>query len=427
MPYRSLLLLFAVSFAAHAQPGSPPGKGSLILPWEEVKSRFLAQNPNVMAGQLNIDEAKANEITAGLRPNPQFDLSGSGFQAFPSGGLYRPLSSTLFVPQLSYLIERQNKRGLRVQSARLATSGASTDQEDLKRTLLFAVRSSFVSTLQAKALLALTEEDLKYYDNVIAVNQERYRGGDISQLDLQRVEIQRVQFESDLATARVNLRTAKIQLLALLNDRTAVESFDVTGNFSYQESIVLLPEMRRMALEQRPDVRSAQNAIEKARADHRLAIANGTADPTVSANYTWNPQLGNPDATSTFGGGINIPLRIFDKNQGEKARTSIEIKRTELLRDGLVANLYRDVDSAYETIESTRSLLRAYRDKYLQASFDIRDKVSFSYSQGGSTLLDFLDAQRSYRTTQITYLNLVGSYYSALAQLSLAVGQEVNP
>ena len=371
---------------------------------------------------MNIEEAKANEITAGLRPNPELGLTADQLQMLPGGGPWRPLSNLQFAPVVTQLIERGNKRGLRVQSARLATSGATTDQEDLKRNLLYTLRTAFINTLQARALLALTEENLKYYDKVIGVNQERYRAGDISQLDFQRVEIQRVQFESDVVAARGNLRTAKIQLLALLNERTPLDDRDVSGDFTYKESILLLPELRQQSMVNRADLRSAENAIEKARADNRLAVANGTADPTVGGEYLWNPGVNN-----TFGGVVSIPIRIFDRNQGEKARTAIEIRRTESLRAALLAGIYRDVDSAYEAVESARALIRPYRDKYLAEAADIREKVSFSYSHGNSTLLDFLDAQKSYRNTEVTYIALVGSYFSALAQVSLATGQEVNP
>jgi cobalt-zinc-cadmium efflux system outer membrane protein len=416
---RSLAIVAALAHSLYGQ--------ATILSWEQIKARFLIQNPTVLAGQTGIEESKANEITAGLRPNPQFNLSADGFQLTPSGGIWRPLTGIVLTPGVGQLIERGNKREKRVDSAKLATSGAGSDQEDLQRTLLFAVRTAYLNTLQAKALVELTQASLQSYDQAIEANRARYQAGDISELDFQRVEIQRVQFESDLASARVNLRTAKIQLLALLNDRTPIDDFDVAGSFDYRESVLLLPELRQMAAANRPDLRSAQTAIEKAQADNRLAIANGTADPVLSAWYSRNPSFNNPFDSNTLGASVSIPIRIFDKNQGEKARTALEITRTGHLRDALLAGIYRDVDSAYATVESVRTLVRPYRDKYLQESADIRDKVSFSYSQGNATVLEFLDAQKSYRDTQVAYVGLVGSYWSALAQLSLAVGQEVNP
>jgi len=416
---RDLLIAAVLANTLNGQP--------TVLNWDQIKTRFLTQNPSVLASRLSIEEARANEITAGLRPNPQFNLSEDGFQLTPSSDTWRPLTGVVITPGVSVLIERQNKRERRVDSARLATSGAGSDQEDFQRTLLFAVRATFVNTLQAKALVGLTQANLQTYDQAIEANRSRFQAGDISELDFQRVEVQRVQFESDLANARVNLRTAKIQLLALLNDRTRVDDFDVAADFEYKEPTILLPELRQMAVGNRPDLRSAETAIGKARADNRLAVANGTADPVVAAWYARNPSFNNPFDTNTLGASVSIPIRIFDKNQGEKARTALEITRTERLRDALLAGIYRDVDSAYAAVESVSTLVRSYRDKYLRESGDIRDKVSFSYSHGNATVLEFLDAQKSYRDTQVAYIGLVGSYWSALAQLSLAVGQEVNP
>jgi len=416
---RDLAIAAVLANTLHGQP--------TVLNWDQIKTRFLTQNPSVLAGRLSIEEARANEITAGLRPNPQFNLSQDGFQLTPSSDTWRPLTGVVITPGVSVLLERQNKRERRVDSARLATSGAGSDQQDFQRTLLFAVRTTFLNTLQAKALVGLTQANLQTYDLAIEANRSRFQAGDISELDFQRVEVQRVQFESDLANARVNLRTAKIQLLALLNDRTPVDDFDVAADFEYKEPTILLPELRQMAVGNRPDLRSAETAIGKARADNRLAVANGTADPVVAAWYARNPSFNNPFDANTLGASVSIPIRIFDKNQGEKARTALEITRTERLRDALLAGIYRDVDSAYAAVESVSTLVRSYRHKYLRESGDIRDKVSFSYSHGNATVLEFLDAQKSYRDTQVAYIGLVGSYWSALAQLSLAVGQEVNP
>jgi cobalt-zinc-cadmium efflux system outer membrane protein len=393
--------------------------------WAQIRDRMLLVNYTLLAGQAGIAESRAQEITALLRPNPQFNLSADGFQISRHDGVWQPFSGVVATPGASYLIERGQKRPLRGESTRLATSGAITDQEDLKRNLIYTARSAYVSLLQAKALLDLAEQNLKYYDNIIDLNRTRYQAGDIAQVDFQRVEMQRVGFETDLANARVNLRTAKIQLLALLEDRSAVDSFDVTGDFNFKETALLLPDLRQMAVANRPDLRSAQTAIEKARADNRLAIANGTADPVVSSWYSYNPSFNNPFDHNTIGASISVPLRIFDRNQGEKARTSLEIERTQKLRDALEVSIYRDVDSAYATVDSVRSLLRPYRDKYLLESADIRDKMSFAFNQGGAALIDFLQAQKDYRDTQVAYVNLEGSFWNAVAQLSLAVGQEV--
>jgi cobalt-zinc-cadmium efflux system outer membrane protein len=279
-----------------------------------------------------------------------------------------------------------------------------------------------VQTLQQKAILDLTRENLAYYNRLLSLSSERLKAGDIAKVDYQRLELQRVQYETDVQTATVNLRTAKIQLLTLLNDRSPVEQFDVTGTFDFSDQIRPLEELRRVAMASRPDLKAAAEAVDKAQTDHRLAVANGSSDPTFGMDFARNPPI-----PAYFGVSVSIPLRIFDRNQGEKLRTQEDITRNERLRDAVAAQVFSDVDSAYATIESNLTLLRPYKGNYLKEALEVRDTVSFAYTRGGASLLDFLQAQQDYRSTELNYLNLVGSYLTAAAQLNMAVGQEAIP
>jgi cobalt-zinc-cadmium efflux system outer membrane protein len=395
------------------------------LTWQQVRERFEVNNPNLLADKVNIDESKAEEITAHLRPNPNFTLLTDGTQIAPYKGIWQPLTGTMLTTNVSYLHERQRKRELRLESAQKATDVAVSSHNDLERTLLFSLRGAFVSTLEAKAVVQLAQDNLAYYDHVLDVNRERFKAGDIAQIDLDRLELQRVQYESDLQNAEVNLRTAKIQLLTLLNDRTPVEQLDVSGSFDFGDQIAPRDDFRKIALDTRPDLKAAVESIDKAQSDHKLAIANGSTDPTVSTWWSYNPSFNNPFDHQTLGASVSIPLRFFDRNQGEKLRTQLEIMRNERVHDAAEAQVLSDVDSAYATVESTLILLRPYKAKYLQQSVRVRDTVSFAYQNGGASLLDFLNAQTEYRGVQLNYLNLVGSYLAAAAQLNMAVGREV--
>jgi cobalt-zinc-cadmium efflux system outer membrane protein len=213
----------------------------------------------------------------------------------------------------------------------------------------------------------------------------------------------------------------------LLNDRTPVDQFDVTGPFDFSTQISALDEIRQTALDTRPDLKAALQSVDKAKTDHRLAVANGSTDPTFSAWYTYNPSFNNPNDHETLGASISIPLRIFDRNQGEKLRTQLDIDRNEKLMEATRAQVFSDVDSAYATVTSTVTLLQPYKDKYLQQAARVRDTIAFSYEHGAASLLDFLNAQSEYRSVQVNYLNLVASYLNAASQLNLAVGREVLP
>ena len=206
----------------------------------------------------------------------------------------------------------------------------------------------------------------------------------------------------------------------LLNDRTPVEQFDVTGAFDFSSEVRPLQEFRDLAMQNRPDLKAAVQSVEKAQTDHKLAVANGSVDPTFGADFARNPPI-----PVYLGVNVTIPLRIFDRNQGEKLRTEQDITRNERLRDAATAQVFSDVDSAYATIESNLTLLRPYKEVYLQDATEVRETVSFAYTRGGASLLDFLQAQQDYRSTELNYLNLVGSYLTAAAQLNLSVGQEV--
>jgi len=223
----------------------------------------------------------------------------------------------------------------------------------------------------------------------------------------------------------VSLRTAKIQLLMLLNDRTPIEQFDVTGPFDFTERLGALEEFRKLALDTRPDLKESVQNVELAKLNHALAISNGSTDPTFSFWFTNNGSYSNPFSDKTIGGSISIPLRIFDRNQGEKARTQIDIGRNERLLDANLALVYSDVDSAYWTLVQTVNLLRPYKAKYMPLATDVRDRTAFSFRNGGASLLDYLDAEKAYRDTRLAYLNLIGSYLTAAAQMDMAAGREV--
>jgi cobalt-zinc-cadmium efflux system outer membrane protein len=282
-----------------------------------------------------------------------------------------------------------------------------------------------VNTLQAKAILDLAKADLEYYDHIIQISRDRFRAGDIAQIDLDRIELLRVQYETEIQSAIVNLRTAKIQLLQLLDDHTPVEQFDVAGPFDFSDNLKPLDDFRQIAFDARPDLRAALETIQQSQTNHKLAVANGSTDPTFSGWYTWNSSTNNLNANQTIGASVNIPLRIFDHNQGEKQRTQIDISRSQQASEATRAQVFSDVDSAYTQVDSDVTLLKPYRDKYRDQATRVRDTITYSYQHGGASLMDFLSAQSDYRAVQEAYLQLVGAYLTAAAQLNLAVGREV--
>ena len=435
-------LLLCSGWSAFAQAPTPPvqppttAAAQVAVPgqavqesmtWDALKSRFEAVNPQLQADTLGVEEARAQEITAFLRPNPTFSMSVDGTQVAPNDGHFIPFSGTDYQPGISYLWERDNKRHLRLDDAKANTAITASQHLDLERNLIFNLRSAFVQTLQAKATLQSANDDLEYYDKIIDISKQRYKDGDIAQIDLDRIELLRVQYESEQQSAIVNLRTAKIQLLQLLNDRTPVDNFDVTGIFDWGPELAPLDDFHTIALQNRPDLKAALQQIDKSKIDHKLAIANGSTDPTITGWYTYNPSTNNPYANQTIGVSVSIPLRIFDRNQGEKKRTQIDIDRSQKSFDVAQAAVFSDVDSSYAQLFSDIALLKPYKAQYLDQASRVRSTITYSYQHGGASLMEFLNAQSDYRVVQLAYLQLVGSYLTAASQLNLAVGREVIP
>jgi len=394
------------------------------LTWDQVKAKFEADNPAMKADADDVDEIKAEETTAYLRPNPQVGVTADGTQIVPHDGVWVPMKGTYVVPSVSYLHEREHKRELRLESAKEGTRIAESLHEDLDRNMVFDLRTAFVATLHAKFILDLAKADLDYYDKIIDISQERFKAGGLAQVDLDRIELQRVQYESEVETAVVNLRTAKIQLLQLLNDRTPVDQFDVTGPFDFSDTLKPLEDYRQAALAARPDLQAALQTIQQSQTNHKLAVANGSTDPTFGAWYTWNSSNNNPNGQQTLGLNVSIPLRIFDRNQGEKKRTLIDIDRSQEASDATRAQVFSDVDSAYEQVRSNIALLKPYKEKYNDQALRVRDTVTFAYEHGSASLMDFLNAQSDYRQVQLAYAQLLGSYLTAMGQLALAVGSD---
>ncbi len=410
--------VFGIALLASTASAQP------ALTWDQVKAKFEAANPTLKADEINVQEMKDEEITAYLRPNPQFTFSTDGTQIARHEGVWRPLAGSQYQPNFSYLHERERKRELRLQSAKEGTQIAGSQHEDLERNLIFNLRSVFIQTLQAKAVLELARADLDYYDKIIEISQARFKDGAIGKIDLDRIELLRVQYETEIQTAIVNLRTSKIQLLQLLDDRTPLDKFDVNGPFDLSDSMEPLETYRQVAIDNRPDLRAALESVQQAVTNHKLANANGSTDPTFGAWYTYNGSFNNPNSNQTLGLNVSIPLRIFDRNQGEKKRTFIDIDRNRQLTEAARAQVFSDVDSAYEQVESNAVLLKPYRDKYKDQATRVRDTVTYAYQRGGASLMDFLNAQSDYRVVQLAYLQLVGAYMTAASQLNLAVGRE---
>lgn len=397
------------------------GAPNLVAAQAPVVSLTLAEalnladtaNPTVRAKEFEVQAVGANEVTAGLRPNPS-----ANFLAEQFGGGSAALTQYTF--SVGQPIELGGKRQRRVDSAKAATKVSGYELADLRRQLVFQVKKSFADIMVARDALALAEQNLAALDQLERIHRLRAEKGDISGLELLRLEVERFAFERDRADAQQALDAAKITLRTAIGQERLSEQFNVEGELTVPEVGKSKSELFRMALDSRPDLRAAEAAREKARADINLAKANAWWDVTPQIEY----QRIGPD--NTIGFGFSLPIKLFDRNQGEIARTQAEAKRAEASREALLSQALAEVDTALAVVTAERAKVKLLRDTYLPKIRQARDTVEFAYRRGGVTLLDFLDAQRTYREKSLDYLRSLGSYNAAIYQLEAAVGGPVD-
>ena len=427
------LILGAASLFAQAAPPAAPAPSSAsqvwtaqVWTWDSVKDRFHTNNPTLLAGFLNIDELKAQEITANLRPNPDFTLSADGTQIAPSHGVWQPFAGTFVSPGVSYLFERRNKRGLRYEVAKEGTAIGVAQQDDSERNLLFNLRSAFVGVLQAKAVLQAGPGQSRLLRQVLKISRDRFQAGDIAQIDLDRLELQRLQYESDVQTALVNLRTTKINLLALLNDRRPIDNFDVDGPFDFAEDTAFARRLSQASARRPP--RPA-----RCRADGAAGRKQLQAGRSQRLHRSHHRRMVHPQRL------LQQSVRPEHRRRQRQhpaahLRHAIREKSCARKSTSNAARNYAKPPRLRSTatwippsplVASNITLLKPYKRQYLEQAVRVRDTILFSYQHGGASLLDFLNAESDYRTVQLNYVNLVGAYLTAAAQLNQAVGREV--
>ncbi|HYB41489.1 MAG TPA: TolC family protein [Candidatus Methylomirabilis sp.] len=379
----------------------------------EALQLALQQNPTLRAQQFALDSTKAGEITAGLRPNPSMNFLA---EQFGPGSDHQ----TQYTVNVGQPIELGGKRQRRLDSARAATRVAGYQVDDVRRQTILQVKTAFAGALIAQDQLALAEQNLKTLDETERLQRIRVDRGDLSALELLRIQVQRFTFERDAADARQALEAAKIALRAAAGDASIAPNFEIVGELGFKEIPLDRTALMRAALDNRPDLKGAEADRERARADHRLAQANAWWDITPQLEY----QRIGPD--NTIGFGFSIPIRVFDRNQGEIARTKAEIARVDAVREATALQVLAAVDTDLAAATTQQARVIALRDIYLPKATQARDTVDYAYRRGGASLLDFLDAQRSYRETALAHLQALGAYLSAIYQLEADVGRPLG-
>ncbi len=375
------------------------------------------RNPNLLSGQQHVIATKANEITAGLRQNPNFQVSGTDVSLSASN----PASPYSYAANVNRLFERGEKRRWRLDIAHATTDVTQSQYKDAERQTALAVKQAFTQMLAAKASLQIADDNLQSYRKTVDLSKTRLDAGDISATDFERIDLQLAEFESDDDNAKLNLVQSSDQLQLLLGIEKPTDTFDITGTLDPPTLTAPLAQVEQQALQSRPDYLATQQSVRLADSNIKLAQADGTTDPTIGGEYERSATY------NTAGFQVSIPLRIFDRNQGEKERTRYEAQSSRFAETAARNQVLNDVDQAWAGYETAVAMAKRYHGHYLQEATRVRDNLEFSYRHGGTTLLDYLDALRDYRQINLDALNANAQVWLAIHQLSFAAATEIVP
>lgn len=404
-------------------PAPPHPPGAKLITLEDAINLALVNNPGLRATRTTVQQSQAQEITANLRPNPTLNFDSQFIPIFQPGNFSDNTLSNIqqFDLGVGYLFERGKKRQNRLQAQRDQTTVTASQVADAERTLTFNVAQQFIGALLANSILQFAEEDLKSFQKTVDISLQRYKAGDISEGDYLKIKLQALQFETDVTSARVARVQALNSLRQLLGYVSVPHNFDVEGDLGYLPLKGGLEELQLKALKERPDLRAAEQGITAAKSQIGLAKANGKVDVTGEFLYT---HVSGLNSTSIF---LSVPIPVFNRNQGEIARTRFAETQAELNARSAEDTVMTDVENAYEGARTNEDVIDLYQSGYLKQAQDSRDISGYAYTAGAATLLDFLDAERSYRATQLAYRQALAAYMVSVEQLRQAVGTRSLP
>lgn len=425
LQFRIILTLFCLggSLLVSAPVFGQAAQGPVRITMDEAIQLAIQHNHNLIALRTTIQQSQAEEITANLRPNPDLFGDWDYLPLFsPSNFTTQYLhDETEIDAGLSYLIERGKKRQRRYQAAKDTTAQTISQVADDERTLSFQVGTLFINAQLAQSTLELGQMDLSSFQETVDIANTQFQGGQISEDDYLKIQLQLLQFESDVQQARLAKVQALSDLRQLLGYDSVSPDYDVADTFDYVPLQANLEDLQMKAIMNRPDLRAAQQSITAANSQYALAKADGKQDVTVQANYSHVNSIN----TTTFY--ASIPLAIFNRNQGEIARTQYAVTQAQEQQALTNGQVLTDVKDSYEALQSNNKVVQLYRGKYLDVAQKDRDISEYAYRRGAASLLDFLDAERSYRATQLGYRQSLATYLVGLEQLREAVGTRNLP
>ncbi|HZR55867.1 MAG TPA: TolC family protein [Terriglobales bacterium] len=403
--------------------GVSAAQNTRLITLDQAIDLALAHNHSIKATRTLIFQNQAQEITANLRPNPTLGADTQFIPFFsPQDFSGDNLNNTQqFDIGIGYLFERGHKRQRRLQAARDQTAVTRSQVADAERTLAFNVGQQFISVLLAESTLQFALQDLKDFQQEVDIGEAQFKAGYIGEGDYLKIKLQLLQFQTDVSSARLAKLQALVSLRELLGYDAVPADFDVIGDLAYQPVKAREEDLQAKALRERPDFVAAELGVTAAQSQIALAKANAKVDVNGTYDFT---HVSGENTASLF---VNFALPIFDRNQGEIARTGYALTQAQEQQQSASDTVLSDVANAYEALKSNDEVVQLYASGYLKQAQDSRDISEYAYKRGAASLLDYLDAERSYRSTQLAYRQALASYMTALEQLKEAVGTRNLP
>jgi cobalt-zinc-cadmium efflux system outer membrane protein len=423
MYYRALRIsaLLAVLLGAAALVSGQSPQSAIRITLDEAIRLAVAHNHALLAARSNVVQSQDQEITANLRPNPVFGADVIGLPITPKEFTANNIDQAEFDVGLGYLFERGGKRQHRLKAAQDQTAVTKSTVADTQRSLTFNVAAQFTNALLAESALSFAQQDLKDFQNTVDISEAQYKAGAIGEGNLLKIKLQLLQFQTDVTAAQLAKQQSLAALRQLLGFESVPENYDVAGELEYQKIPYTLEDLQAQAIKDRPDLRAAEQSVTAAQSQYLLAKANGRVDVNGTLNFT---HITGYDSSSII---VSLPLPIFNRNQGEIARTNAAISQAQQLQQETSEQVMTDVRTAYETVRTNEQTLQIYQEGYLDEAKQSVDISEYAYKRGAASLLDFLDAERSYRDTELAYRQQLASYMLALEQLREAVGTRTLP
>ena len=416
--FNALFVIIGIAGAQAPQTNSPPS----MISMDDAVRIALAYNQSLRAQRFNIDQNKAEEITAALKPNPTFTTLVDTIPLFSPQTIR--FNTQIYSEALAYTYERGGKREKRLTVAKDNTDVTAKTVTDNERQLRYQVVQAFINVLLAKSVLQLAKEDLANFSQEVDLNHARLVAGDLAEGDYLKISLQKLQFEQDVSSAELSLVQARATLRQLLGYQSVTDDFDITGTLAHKKQVVQLAELERQALSVRPDLLAARSGVKVASDTVSLAFGNRAKDWTWATDYTYQ-SIGPNGTGNAVGFSLSFDLPIHDRNQGEIARSQAGVRQAIETEASSEVGVQTDVVNAYYGLQTNEQIVSLYESGYLDQATQSRDITTYAYGRGAATVLDVLDAERSYRATQLGYRQAIAAYMTAAEQVNQAVGAQV--